>query len=145
MAQWLKEGGAIPPDDATLKAELTAPEFSENPHGLIIERKADMRARGLASPDSADALALTFSYPVFTQEMSELIGPGDHLVQSEYDPWSDQAMQGKPYPELTRKYIAPGWPRLKPEWNHPDWTGDDWADAAASDALRREVWDEPSE
>jgi hypothetical protein len=109
----------------------------------VIEKKEHMRERGLASPDCADALSLTFAYPVHTPAMSELVGPGDHLVQSEYDPWSDQAMQGKPYPELTRKYIAPGYPRLKPEWSHPEWNGDDWSDAQASDALTREIWNEP--
>jgi hypothetical protein len=144
MAQWLREGGAIPADDATLKAELTAPEFSENPHGLIIERKADMRARGLASPDSADALALTFSYPVFTQEMSELLGPGDHQVTSEWNPFSEENLLGRPLPESKRRYTAPGY-RLKPEWSHEGgWTGDDWADAAASDALKM-VWQEPED
>ena len=45
-------------------------------------------------------------------------------------------MRGEPIPELKRRYIALGWPSLKPEWNHADWTGDDWADAQASDALR---------
>jgi phage terminase large subunit len=29
-----------------------------------LESKKDMKARGLASPDAADAIALTFSYPV---------------------------------------------------------------------------------
>jgi hypothetical protein len=70
------------------------------------------------------------------------------LVQSSYDPFSDPVLAGKPIPELTRKYIAPGWPSLKPqqEWDHPDWTRQDFDDAAASDALlRKEIWNEPSE
>ena len=29
----------------------------------MLERKRDMRRRGLASPDDGDALALTFAYP----------------------------------------------------------------------------------
>jgi hypothetical protein len=132
MAQWLKEGGAIPPDDATLKAELTAPEFSENPRGLIIERKADMRARGLASPDSADALALTFSYPVFTEAMGELLGPGDHRVTSEWNPFSEESILGRPLPESKVRYYAPGYARLKSD----DWSSDDLGDAMASDRLR---------
>jgi hypothetical protein len=142
MARWLKEGGAIPAD-RELMAELVAPEYSEGPLGIVLEKKEHMRERGLKSPDSADSLALTFSYPVHTQAMSDLVGRGDHLVQSEFDPWSDQAMQGKPYPELKQRYVAPGF-SLKPEWTHEQgWTGDDWNDAAASDALRREIWNEP--
>jgi hypothetical protein len=114
MREWLKVGAI--PNDALLKAELVGPEYSENAQGLILERKEDMAARGLASPDSADSLALTFSSPVWTAAMSGLAGPGDHLVQSEYDPWSDACMQGKPPPELKQKYYAPGWPRLKEEY-----------------------------
>jgi hypothetical protein len=31
---------------------------------IILEKKEDMKERGLASPDLADALTLTFAYPV---------------------------------------------------------------------------------
>jgi hypothetical protein len=119
MGQWLK-AGAIP-NDSELKAQLIGPEASENAQGIVLERKEDMKARGLASPDIADALALTFAAPVFTQAMSGLAGPGDHLVVSEWDPFSEAALSGKPIPELTRKYRAPGWPGLREdrEWD-PD-------------------------
>jgi hypothetical protein len=141
MAQWLKEAGAIP-NDPELKAQLIGPEFSENPRGIVLERKEDMRSRGLASPDIADALALTFAAPVYSQ-FSDLPGPGNHLVVSEYDPMSDDALAGRPLPEGRRRYTAPGYSSLKPEWNHSDWTRQDFDDAAASDALRREIWNEP--
>jgi hypothetical protein len=143
MLTWLKEGGAIPAD-RELMAELTGPEYSEGNLGLVLEKKEHMRERGLKSPDSGDSLALTFSYPTHTTAMDELVGAGDHLVQSTYDPFSDPVMQGKPIPELKRKYTAPGY-RLKPQWEHPDWTGDDWLDAQASDDLRKEIWNEPPE
>jgi hypothetical protein len=78
MAEWLK-GGAIPNDDE-LKAELVGPEYSENAQGIVLERKEDMRSRGLGSPDIADALALTFAVPVFTA--LSFAGRGDHLVVS---------------------------------------------------------------
>jgi hypothetical protein len=141
MARWLKEGGAIPPDKE-LMAELAAPECSEGPLGLILEKKEHMRERGLKSPDSADSLALTFSYPVFTQGMSELVGGGDQKVLHEYNPFSTEAMEGRPLPESKVRYTEPGY-RLKPQWSHPDWTGDDWLDAQASDAVTREIWNEP--
>lgn len=35
-----------------------------NPGKLVIESKQDMASRGMASPDDADALALTFAHPV---------------------------------------------------------------------------------
>jgi hypothetical protein len=143
MAAWLKVGIIV--NDPDLKSQLCAPEYSENAQGLLIEKKDHMRDRGLASPDRADALSLTFAFPVISAAMGELVGAGDYQVQSTYDPFSDAALQGKPLPELTRKYIAPGYPRLKLEWNHPDFSGDDWADAQASDAVAREIWNEPKD
>jgi hypothetical protein len=109
VAHWLK-AGAIP-NDPELKAQLIGPEYSENAQGIILERKEDMKARGLASPDIADALALTFAAPVWSQVSQ--VGGGDHLVQYEYDPFSDDAMAGRPLPELTRGYVAPGYSSLK--------------------------------
>jgi hypothetical protein len=73
-----------------------------------------MRARGLSSPDVADSLALTFSAPVFSAH--SFAGRGDHLVQSEYDPFSSAAMKGEPYPESTARYYASGWAKLKAEY-----------------------------
>jgi hypothetical protein len=118
MREWLKVGAI--PRDALLMAELVGPEVSENPQGLVLERKQDMAARGLASPDSADSLALTFSSPVWTAAMSGLAGPGDHLVTSEYNPFGERELEslmtGKPLPQLSRKYYAPGYARLKEEF-----------------------------
>ena len=113
MAQWLKAGAIV--NDEQLKAELAGPEYSENPQGIVLERKEDMKARGLGSPDIADALALTFASPVITQ--LSFAGRGDHLVQVEYDPFSDAAMAGRAYPEATQRYYAEGWARLKPEYD----------------------------
>ena len=113
MAEWLK-AGAIPNDDE-LKAQLIGPEYSENAQGIVLERKEDMRARGLASPDIADALALTFAVPVAGK--LSLGGRGDHLVQSEWDPFSDQALNGGPLPESRgQRYYASGWSKLRPEY-----------------------------
>jgi hypothetical protein len=119
MAEWLKAGAIV--NDDQLKAELTGPEYSENAQGVVLERKEDMRARGLGSPDIADALSLTFAVPVFTAH--SFAGRGDHLVVSEYEPYSAAAMKGDPYPEARAigRYYAPPedgweWARLKPEY-----------------------------
>lgn len=64
MKEWLKEGGSIP-DDPKLVEELTGPESFVTLKGKVaIESKDDMKARGLDSPNRADALALTFALPV---------------------------------------------------------------------------------
>ena len=62
--EWLKTGGALPPDEA-LKAELSSPTYSFNNAGLMqLEKKQDIKERLGRSPDLADALCLTFAAPV---------------------------------------------------------------------------------
>lgn len=64
MRDWLKDGGAIP-QDHDLYLEITAPEIIARSDGKIqIESKKDMKSRGVPSPNRADALALTFAFPV---------------------------------------------------------------------------------
>ncbi len=61
---WLKSGGAIPPDD-TLYQDLIGPETVGTLDGSIqLESKKDMKTRGLPSPGRGDALALSFAFPV---------------------------------------------------------------------------------
>lgn len=61
---WLKEGGSINGDNK-LHMELTGPETVPRMDGkLQLESKKDMKARGLPSPNRADALALSFAVPV---------------------------------------------------------------------------------
>ena len=63
MKDWLMDGGPI--NDDRLIQELTAPESRINHAGKqVLESKDEMRRRGLPSPNIADALALTFAYPV---------------------------------------------------------------------------------
>ena len=92
MREWLKTGGV--PRDSELVAELCGRQYGFNPKSEIqLERKEDMKKRGLASPDCADALALTFAYPVADlPETSpvELFAPTPgrpvHGLISDYDP-----------------------------------------------------------
>lgn len=66
---WLKDGGAIPPDDQVLADDLIAPEAVARLDGKIqIESKKDMKARGLPSPNRADSLCLSFAFPVSTAQ-----------------------------------------------------------------------------
>lgn len=61
---WIKAGGCLPDDDE-LTSDLTGPEYHFNARQqLAIERKEDMKRRGLASPDAGDALMLTFAAPL---------------------------------------------------------------------------------
>lgn len=64
MREWLKNGAI--PDDSALCDDLTGIEYGFTPlDALQLERKEDMKKRGLASPDRADSLALTFYAPVY--------------------------------------------------------------------------------
>jgi hypothetical protein len=63
MKDWLKT--AHLPTDKALKSDLTGPKSKPDSTGTVfLESKKDMKARGLASPDAADAIAVTFAYPV---------------------------------------------------------------------------------
>lgn len=64
MRRWLKDGGAIE-DTHDLVADLGGREYGfDGNNRLQLEKKDDMKKRGLASPDYGDALALTFAEPV---------------------------------------------------------------------------------
>jgi hypothetical protein len=66
MRDWLKTGSL--PDDRQLKTDLTGPKEEFDSSGVcILESKNKMKRRGLASPDSADALAVTFAFAVTTR------------------------------------------------------------------------------
>lgn len=64
MRAWLEAGGCID-DDEDLISDLTGVEYGYTPtNQLLLEKKEDMKARGLPSPDNADSLALTFALQV---------------------------------------------------------------------------------
>lgn len=61
MRDWLKGTADLPPDPQ-LAEDLRGPEYGYNNSMQIqLERKIDMKKRGLSSPDIGDALALTFA------------------------------------------------------------------------------------
>jgi len=70
MREWLKTASI--PQDKMLKDDLVGPMKKPNSAGTIfLEGKKEMKSRGLASPDAADALAVTFAYPVAHREYKE--------------------------------------------------------------------------
>ena len=89
MREWIMKGGSIV-DEPELEQELTGREYWHNDKDqLVLERKKDMKKRGLPSPDWADGLALTFAYPVpkRTIPRGELDrGIGSRSRDEEHDP-----------------------------------------------------------
>jgi hypothetical protein len=63
MKDWLKTASVRP--DKQLKTDLISPRIKPDSSGTIyLESKKEMKSRGLASPDAADAIAVTFAFPV---------------------------------------------------------------------------------
>jgi hypothetical protein len=87
MANWIKSGGALPPNDTLLK-ELTTPQYMFHQGRFRIEEKDQIKARLGFSPNHADALALTFAVPDMPAEERQY----PHLehqsakAKTEYDP-----------------------------------------------------------
>lgn len=86
--------GLAIPDDDELEADLCGPQyaFRDGAKGseIFLERKEHMKARGLPSPDTGDALALTYAYPVQPREHAggpHRQGRGSNQAVAEYDPF----------------------------------------------------------
>lgn len=90
VKEWLEMGGVLP-DRTDLVTELSTPTYWYDAVGKrCLESKDDIKKRlqGGGSPDIADALALTFSYPVAKQlprEVRERLIPD----KRDYDPYED--------------------------------------------------------
>lgn len=89
MKLWLMDGGTIPNDQGLID-DLTAPEYDILPGGQIkLESKKDMKKRGMPSPDSADALALTFAYRIEEYiPLAELEYRNRRSGRRDYDPFA---------------------------------------------------------
>ena len=99
---WIKRGGALPPDD-NLLAQLTATTYTYEKRGdrFIIEPKDMVKAKlNGNSPDEADAFILTFAEPV---QAAETRGQPKH--SSDYNPFADMdKSQGRPSSRFTHEY-----------------------------------------
>jgi hypothetical protein len=82
MKDWLVNGAVA--DDERFAQQLGSPGYHINrSNKLVIEAKQEMQKRGLASPDDADALALTFARAVAPVAVKRPRQPPIHL-----SPWS---------------------------------------------------------
>jgi hypothetical protein len=89
MRDWLP-GGMID-NDPELASDLPGVEYGyalkNSRDCIVLEKKEHMKARGLASPDDGDALALTFAHPVAPADQRHKYGPAaGQAHQYEYDP-----------------------------------------------------------
>ena len=90
MKEWIENGGAIP-SDPMLRQELSTPTYWFDAQGRkMLESKDEIKKRlqGGASPDIADALALTFAYPVGKRLPLEVRNKLRLGKAKDYDPYS---------------------------------------------------------
>jgi hypothetical protein len=101
--QWIKNGGALPPQCPELIAALSGTTYSFRGDRLLLEPKDQVKARLGYSPDDADALALTFAQPVagrqvYTDSAGQTYtlddrhrssGPVRRFCLTEYDPLAE--------------------------------------------------------
>jgi len=87
LREAIKQGIRLP-EDEDLKTDLTGVEYGYNLRNEIqLERKEDMKKRGMSSPDMADALALTYALPVHQSARAGYDGAQFDKPQGEYDPF----------------------------------------------------------
>jgi len=92
MREWIKQGAI--PNDPELKAQLIGPTYTYNNRNEIqLETKEEMMRRGVESPDRADALALTFAYPLAAHAYAGGEHPHKPLVEYEYNPFDTERMR----------------------------------------------------
>ena len=78
MLKWLEDEPNSLPDDPLLAADLTGPSYTyDSSRRLKLERKEDMKKRGLSSPDSGDAIALTFAVQIRSNALRRPRRPPD--------------------------------------------------------------------
>lgn len=71
LRDWLIEGGAIPDDD-DIASDLAGPKIKYRANNdWLLESKSEMKARGIRSPDLADAIALTFAVQEYFETWSK--------------------------------------------------------------------------
>jgi hypothetical protein len=84
MRDWLEHAQIT--KDRELHDDLTGPEYGYDlKERILLEKKSDMKKRGLASPDKGDSLALTFAMSVQPKSQSRDAMPK----------WKQRVMRGK--------------------------------------------------
>jgi hypothetical protein len=92
MRAWLERGSI--PGDQDLHDDLTGVEYGYTAdNAILLEKKEHMKARGLASPDHGDALALTFAEEVAPRSLPEYLNPENYpkapAKKREYDRYEE--------------------------------------------------------
>jgi hypothetical protein len=90
MVNWIKSGGSIP-DDKELIEELLAATYTFQGDKFRLCAKDDIKEVIGRSPDKADALALTFAYPVAPLSRTLIPSRSHNTSRNEYNPYERTA------------------------------------------------------
>ena len=84
MRDWIRHDADLPAGDIDLRLSLIGLEFSfDDKERIRLERKQDMKKRGLDSPDEGDAIAHTFA-EILGDVTSNYFEPEDQFEPEEY-------------------------------------------------------------
>lgn len=91
FVQWIRDGGALPPEDSEgareLLEALTKTQYFHSRDRLQLEEKEQLTERIGFSPDEADAGALTFAEPVTAKKRT--VGRPNQSAVGSYQPFAD--------------------------------------------------------
>jgi hypothetical protein len=109
---WFAARDVCIPNDPVLISELSAPSYKLTSSGKIsVETKDELKARGLKSPNAADALALTFA--VGDQRVHGRLPT--RSIDADYDIVTNYETGGRAYePRSSGYWTGPGW---APVWH----------------------------
>jgi len=93
MRTWLEQrrGRLWDNEDNDLLGELTSPRYHVTSDGkIVIESKDDMRRRGIASPNIADAHIMTFAQPIAYDVIVNGDDENEFFSEPEYAPFDEE-------------------------------------------------------
>lgn len=91
--QWIKSGGALPPESAGVIAALPVTTYTFTKDGrMLLEPKELIESKIGYSPDEADADALTFGEPISPRQQNALpMNRRPYVAQQDFNPFREQA------------------------------------------------------
>lgn len=104
MRAWLPR--SILPDEQQIQDDLIGVEYSyDKDQRVMLEKKEHMKARGLASPDNGDALALTFAVEVEPRRVPEYLNPENYGRAQDFDRYAELPAYEPMQPDYDRSAL----------------------------------------
>lgn len=116
MREWIANGADIP-DEPELERDLTGPQYGFSAKQQIqLEKKEDMKKRGLSSPDSGDMFAMSFSVRLAVSRQQQVEDRIEHKLAGVPNPTGTQLVMARVQAEHEEKLRTPRPTRMKRHW-----------------------------